>query len=325
MMKAFFVEFPAKDQCVLSCEELPPLKPDQILIKSDYSLISAGTELANYHGLPNTGGGNGDFPMRIGYSTSGHVLEVGQEVQNFRPGDKVAVAWGGHRSHIISNESGTIRLADGIDPTRGCSSVITAQMGESVMIAGLGLLGLLALQYARLSGACPVMVCDFSPERRALALKLGADAAFDPGDPDFYSKIKEWTDGRGPDGVVEVTGYLPALQQALEYVAFEGRISLLGCTRVSDQPIDFYQYVHRRGVKLIGAHTNARPVVESRPGEWTQRDDFRTFFRYLQTGRLQVAPLRTRLVSPQDCGAVYHEIGSVKNPPFGNVFDWTAF
>ncbi|MBQ4337181.1 MAG: zinc-binding alcohol dehydrogenase [Lentisphaeria bacterium] len=354
MMKAYFVEFPAKDQCVLSSEELPPLKPDQILIKSDYSLISAGTELANYHGLPNTGGGNGDFPMRIGYSTSGHVLEVGQDVQNFRPGDKVAVAWGGHRSHIISNESGTIRLADGIDPTRGCSSVITAkipdgvdmrdacfvnvssfpmlgvrklelQMGESVMIAGLGLLGLLALQYARLSGACPVMVCDFSPERRALALKLGADAAFDPGDPDFYSKIKEWTDGRGPDGVVEVTGYLPALQQALEYVAFEGRISLLGCTRVSDQPIDFYQYVHRRGVKLIGAHTNARPVVESRPGEWTQRDDFRTFFRYLQTGRLQVAPLRTRLVSPQDCGAVYHEIGSVKNPPFGNVFDWTAF
>ena len=108
MMKAYFVEFPAKDQCVLSSEELPPLKPDQILIKSDYSLISAGTELANYHGLPNTGGGNGDFPMRIGYSTSGHVLEVGQDVQNFRPGDKVAVAWGGHRSHIISNESGTV-------------------------------------------------------------------------------------------------------------------------------------------------------------------------------------------------------------------------
>ena len=53
--------------------------------------------------------------------------------------------------------------------------------------------------------------------------------------------------------------------------------------------------------------------------------DLRTFFRYLQTGRMQVAPLRTRLVSPRDCGAVYHEIGSMKNPPFGNVFDWTDF
>ena len=354
MMKAFFVEFPAKDQCVLSSEELPPLKPDQILIKSDYSLISAGTELANYHALPNTGGGNGDFPMRIGYSTSGHVLEVGQDVQNFRPGDKVAVTWGGHRSHMVCNASSVCRvpddlqsiknsiaqivakIPDGIDMKDACFVNVATfpmlgvrklelQMGESVMIAGLGLLGMLAVQYAKLSGACPVMACDYSPERRALALQMGADVVLDPAAPDFYDRIKAWTDGCGPDAVVEVTGFIPALQQALEYIAFEGRISLLGCTRVSDQTIDFYKYVHRRGIKLIGAHTCARPNVESRPGEWTQWADVRTFFRYLQTGRLQVAPLRTRLVSPQDCGAVYHEIGSVKNPPFGNVFDWTAF
>ena len=307
MMKTYSVVFTGREQCELLCEELPELQPDQVLVKSDYSLISAGTELANYHALPNTGGGNGDFPMHIGYSTSGHVLQTGSAVKHLQPGDKVAVTWGGHRSHMVCNASTAYRvpddlqsiknsiaqivakIPDGIDMRDACFVNVATfpmlgvrklelQMGESVMIAGLGLLGMLAVQYAKLSGACPVMACDYSPERRAL-----------------------------------------------EYIAFEGRISLLGCTRVSDQTIDFYKYVHRRGIKLIGAHTCARPNVESRPGEWTQWDDVRTFFRYLQTGRMQVAPLRTRLVSPRDCGAVYHEIGSMKNPPFGNVFDWTDF
>ena len=353
-MKSHYVVFTGKEQCELACEELPELQPDQVLVKSDYSLISAGTELANYHALPNTGGGNGDFPLRIGYSTSGHVLQTGSAVKHLQPGDKVAVTWGGHRSHMVCNASTTYRvpddlqsiknsvtqivakIPDGIDMKDACFVNVATfpmlgvrklelQMGESVMIAGLGLLGMLAVQYAKLSGACPVLACDYSAERRALALQMGADAALDPAAPDFYEQIKAWTDGTGPDAVVEVTGCIPALQQALEYIAFEGRISLLGCTRVSDQTIDFYKYVHRRGIKLIGAHTLARPNVESRPGEWTQWDDVRTFFRYLKTGRLRVAPLRTRLVSPRDCGAVYHEIGTMKNPPFGNVFDWTDF
>lgn len=336
-MKAWYVVFPAKEQCELACEEIPALKPDELLVKSDYSLISAGTELANYHGLPNTAGGRGEFPFRIGYSTSGHVLEVGAAVKNFRPGDKVAVAWGGHRSHTVTTEKRVIRFdGDKVDMQDACFANLASfpmlgvrkleiQLGECAMVAGLGLLGLLAIQFAKLSGACPVLACDYSPERRELAKQLGADAVFDPAAPDFVEQVKAFTDGKGPDAVVEVTGYIPALQQALEYIAWEGRISLLGCTRISDQTIDFYKYVHLRGIKLIGAHTNTRPLEESRPGQWTQQDDFRTFFRLLEAGRLQVAPLRSRLVSPRDCGKVYQEIGFERKPQLGNVFDWTEF
>ena len=72
--------------------------------------------------------------------------------------------------------------------------------------------------------------------------------------------------------MVEVTGVAAALQQALEYVAWEGRVSLLGCTRIPDVPIDFYKYVHRRGISLIGAHTFARARQESAPGRWTTRN-----------------------------------------------------
>lgn len=111
----------------------------------------------------------------------------------------------------------------------------------------------------------------------------------------------------------------------MEYIAWEGRISQLGCTRISDQLIDFYKYVHRRRISLIGCHTFTRPLSDSRPGAWTEFDDYRTFFKLVKTGRLQVEPIITRIVSPRDTEKIYTEIGSAKNPPFGILFDWRDF
>jgi len=109
----------------------------------------------------------------------------------------------------------------------------------------------------------------------------------------------------------------------LEYVAWEGRISLLGCTRVSDVPIDFYKYVHRRGISLIGAHTFTRAQQESAPGRWTQFDDFRTFLKLLAAKKIQTKPLISEFVSPETAPAVYARLAETKNPPLGIVFDWS--
>lgn len=339
-MKTKSIVFTQKEQAELLEEELPEMQANQILVKSDYSLISAGTELANYHGLPNFGtthyqadGVADGYPFYPGYSTSGHVLQVGALVENYQPGDRVLAYWKSHKSYHIATEANLYKIPEGIDMQEACFGNLISfsmlgvrklelQMGESAMIAGLGLLGLFAVQFARISGAYPVLACDFSPERREMAKRIGADFVFDPRDPDFKKKVVEVTE-TGPNGIVEVTGSISALQQALEYIAWEGRISLLGCTRVSDQTIDFYRYVHKNGVRLIGAHTFTRPKVDSRPGAWTQRDDFRTIFRLMQAGRLQVRPLISRIASPADCGAIYHDIGFSENPVFGNVFDWT--
>ena len=119
---------------------------------------------------------------------------------------------------------------------------------------GQGLLGIFAMQLLRLSGANPVIAVDLNPQRRELALKLGADFAFDPSDKDFVQKVKEATHGKGVNGCVEVTGVSQALKQALDCASWMGRISLLGCARVSDCSIDFYSQVHRPGIKLNGAH-----------------------------------------------------------------------
>ncbi len=336
-MKVSYVCFEAKEKAVLRTEEFDPfLAPAQVLVKADFDLISAGTELANYHMLPNTQTAGNRFPLFPGYSVSGHVVETGSAVKTLKAGDNVVVRWRGHRSWFICEESDLFKIPEGIDQKISafahlCSfsflgvRKLNLQLGEAVMVAGQGLLGLLAAQIARLAGASPVLTCDFSPERRALALKLGADYALDPREEGFVEKVRELTDGRGPECVVEVTGYIPALKQALEYIGWQGRISLLGCTRISDETIDYYRDVHCRGVSLIGCHTNTRPRMESRPGQWTEFDDYRTFFKFVKNGRLQVEPIISRLVSPRDTAAVYAEIGGEKNPPFGILFDWRDF
>jgi threonine dehydrogenase-like Zn-dependent dehydrogenase len=167
-----------------------------------------------------------------------------------------------------------------------------------------------------------VLALDFDPVRRALALKLGAAAAFSPDEENVSDKIRAATGG-GPNAVVEVTGSAAALQQALEYIAWEGRISLLGCTRVSDAPIDYYKYVHARGVSLIGAHTFTRAQSESAPGRWTERDDYRAFLKLAGAGKLQTRPLIAEVVSPAEGPAVFARLAGARSVPLGIVFDWS--
>lgn len=333
-MTGSYIIFEAIGKAVLKKFEIPTLKADEVLLKSDYSVISAGTERANLIQRPNTGTAEFGFPHMPGYSAAGQVIAAGENVTNLKIGDRTIISWGGHRSHTIKKAQTLMKIEDdSIDMLDAAFAHIASfsflgvrklkiELGESAMIAGMGILGAFAVQIANLSGAIPVVVSDFDQARRDLALKFGAAAAFSPDEENFMGKIKEMTDGNGPNVVVEVTGSSLALQQALEYIAWEGRISLLGCTRISDVPIDFYKHVHRRGISLIGAHTLTRTKQESAVGRWTEHDDYRTFLKLVAAGKLQTRPLISEIVSPKDASIVYERLAKTENPPLGIVFDW---
>ncbi len=334
-MKGTYIVFESKGQAALKDFEVPRTQVGEVLLETEYSVISAGTELANLMNLPNTETGQRGFPFRPGYCGSGRVLAIGDAVTNLKVGDRVVINWGGHRSHIIKNAQAVLKIEDdAIDLLDAAFAPIAAfsflgvrklkiELGEAAMIAGQGILGVFALQIASLSGAIPVVVSDFDPVRRALAMKLGAACAFSPDEENFIDKVKEATGGNGPHAVVEVSGSIIALQQALEYVAWEGRIALLGCTRISDVYIDFYKYVHRRGISLIGAHTFARAKKESSPGHWTEFDDYRTFLKLVAAKKLRTRPIISDVVSPDCAPAVYARLAVSKKPPLGIVFNWS--
>lgn len=319
-----------KPSCV-ALENCPLTEPNagEIQIQTCYTALSAGTERAFLLGESNT---SGAFPRYLGYSASGIVTAVGPETKGFAPGQRVIAYHGGHQAFSTIPAERAAPIPDGVALPDACLTEIACmgiqgvrklrlELGESGMVIGLGLLGLFAVQAMRVSGASPVIAVDFSETRRALALKLGAQHAFSPDNPLLAQKVLQATRGRGVNACVEVSGAEDALRLALKLAAPEGRISLTGCTRTYRQPIDFYQWVHKPGVTLIGAHNAVRPNAESRPGYWTRHDDEATFLELVRDGRMDARSLIGEFVSPADCESVYQRLidGTLT---LGTVFQW---
>ena len=331
-MKRNMIAFTGIGKAELIDGDLRKINSDEVLAKMEYTVVSGGTEYANLMALANT---SPKFPKFLGYCGVGVAVEVGAEVKNIVPGDRVLVYHGIHSDYNIRKEDEITKIENDDVSSLEAAYVIIASMGlggvrklelelgESAMVMGQGLLGIFATQFLRLSGANPVIAVDLNEERRKLALQLGADYAFDPTDKDFTEKVKHVTKGKGVNGCVEVTGVSAAMNQALECAAVQGRISLLGCTRVSDSAVDYYQQVHRPGVKLIGAHNFIRPKFESYPHHWTHHDDCRAILDMISTKRIQVLPIVSRVCKPQDAPQVYKELSeNIATFPIGTAFDW---
>lgn len=331
-MKTKQIVFTEVHKAELLYADLRDLNENEVLIEMEYTVLSGGTERANIMGMANAGGNN--FPKYLGYCGIGHVIKIGSEVKSVHVGERVLVYHGIHSKYNIRPENDVTSVENEDVSSLDAAFVIIASMGlggvrkleielgESAMVMGLGLLGIFAVQFCALSGAYPVIAADLNPARRELALKLGADYAFDPSSPDFVEQVKRVTGGKGVRATVEVTGVSAAMHQALECASYMGRISLLGCTRVSDCGVDYYQQVHRPGVKLIGAHNFIRPKVESYPHHWTHHDDCRAILDLIAAGRVKVAPIVSRVVSPENAPEIYDQLCDDPNFPMGTVFDW---
>ncbi len=311
--------------------EVEEPKQDEVLVRMEYTVISGGTERACLLGMENT---VRTFPLSLGYCGVGYVEGIGSDVKSVDIGDRVLVYHGHHSKYNIRPESDITKVENEKVSSLEAAFVIIASMGlggvrklelelgESVMVMGMGLLGIFALQFLRQSGAMPLIAADLNPARRELALKLGADYALDPSDRDFVETVMEITKGKGINACVEVTGVSAAMVQALECASWMGRISLLGCTRVSDAAVDYYTQVHKPGVKLIGAHNFVRPKVESYPHHWTHHDDCRSILDMIERKRIEVLPIVSRIENPENAPSIYNELCDDKDFPMGTVFDW---
>lgn len=312
------------------------IRPDQVVVKTFFSTVSAGTERANYTGeqaVSMDKNAKVVFPRALGYSSAGEVVKVGANVTKVKPGDRVAVYWGKHVNYNEVSEDNVVKIeSENVSYEAAAISFIATfplaairkvnlEIGESLMVMGLGILGQLAVMLARAAGAYPVIACDPVAERREEALKNGADYTFDPFDEDFAKQVKNVTGG-GVKTAIEVTGVGAGLDETLDCMAKFGRVALLGCTRSSDFSIDYYHKVHAPGITLVGAHTNARPQKESYPFYFTHEDDIKTVLRLCGCGRLPIQNLVKETDFPADCQSVYSRLATDKNFPIGVQFDW---
>lgn len=314
------------------------LGENSVKVKTVISSISCGTERANITGDLNVGiygepEKTAHFPRQSGYSSAGIVVAKGKNVTELEIGDRVAMSWTLHKEFNVIDQSRAVKMPEGMSFNEAALAHIGTfpmaairktrlEIGESCMIMGLGVLGLLAVQFARSAGAVPVIAVDPIKERREKALKFGADFAFDPFEADFAEKVRAVTGG-GVNAAIEVTGVGAGFNECLDCMARFGRVALLGCTRDKNFTVDYYRKIHGPGITVIGAHTLARPEFESSPGMFTTRDDVKAILMLCAAKRININGMIEEVHSPLECGNVYDRLINDKKFPNVVQFDWT--
>lgn len=306
---------------------MPQAGHGQLLIETTHSLVSPGTERAFFMGLPNT---NASYPLYPGYSNIGRVLALGEGVTGFCVGDRVA-STAAHASHVVVDAQKCLPLPDDLDEAHAVFFNLIAiamqavrktriELGESVLVLGMGLIGLFALQLAKLNGGLPVAALDQDPKRLDVARACGADQTYTPSDTLAEELAAQ---GTRPQVVIEATGAPAPILQAFQLAAPRGRVALLGSARGETERVNFYRDIHRKGLTVIGAHEITRPQHESFPGWWTQRDEHRVALSLLAHQRLTIQPLITHRFTATDFAQAYDLLKAWDTQAMGMVITWT--
>jgi threonine dehydrogenase-like Zn-dependent dehydrogenase len=167
----------------------------------------------------------------------GVVVGVGRETGRWKKGDRVFGAMDIRETNVCEEDSlwelGSIKPETALCQEPAAVAIQCIREGgvrfaDSVAVIGLGAIGMLTVEIARSARANMVLAVDPLPHRRERALANGADAAFDPADPDAPRKIHEATGMRGVDVAIEVAGAYPALNTALKSVRVCGTVCSAG-------------------------------------------------------------------------------------------------
>lgn len=322
-MKSWGVVWPAPGQVEIEEREVQEPGAGELLLEAERTLISPGTERAFLLNLPNT---SGRYPQRPGYNFAGRIAALGPGVEGFSPGQRV-VAAAPHAAHAMARADRVRPIPEGVETeaavffnmgTISLQGVRRAriELGEMVAVIGQGLVGLLAVQFARLQGGAPVIAVDPVEGRLAHSLHSGADIALSPRDPRFAEFAEK------PQVVIEATGAPEPINAALQLSRPGGRVVLLASTRGETQ-VNFYRDVHRKGLAVLGAHNSARPARQSIPGVWTWEEDCGAVLELLRLGRLQVGQLVTHRVPAREAPRAYELLKQWDPGLLGVVLEWS--
>jgi threonine dehydrogenase-like Zn-dependent dehydrogenase len=143
------------------------------------------------------------------------------------------------------------------------------ELGEYVLITGMGVVGQLALQLAAQTGCEALLVADLSEFRLGIARAHGATLALNPQRDDLAAAVQRHTHGRGLDCIIEASGYPDMLPLLFEVARIGGRVVLLGSIWHRTVEVDFMPF-HLKELTLLGVHQPKCPTVETPYFPWTQ-------------------------------------------------------
>lgn len=275
----------------LAVEEIEwkgPLRFGQVLVKLHYSGI-CGAQINEIEGAK---GPDKFLPHLLGHEGSGEVLETGEGVTRVKAGDHVVLHWRQaagiqsptpvydwkgkkvnagwvttFNSYAVVSENRLTPIPTDfpmdLAPLFGCA-VTTAvgvvnndaqlKIGQSVVVFGVGGVGLNICQAAAMVSADPIIGVDITEEKVMMARKWGASHAFNSkSDPDFLGKIKAQVGSAGADVVIDTTGNARVIEVAYGLTHPDGRTILVGVPRKGDNVSIYTLPLHFKKI-LKGSH-----------------------------------------------------------------------
>ena len=353
---------------------VPAVQRGRVLVRTAASLISAGTERmvvdegkkslldkarerpelvkqviqrARNEGIVNTVNAvltKLGSSSALGYSATGVVFSVGEDVTELRPGMRVACAGVGYASHaeVLSVPVNLcVRLPDEVSFEAGAFGTLGAialqgvrlaepTLGEAVVVIGLGLLGQLTVQLLKANG-CRVFGIDLDAQKVALARELSADMATTSND-DVKKAVMQWSRGRGADAVLitAATQSNEPIELAGEISRLKGRVVAVGLVGM-DIPRNLY-FKRELTVKISMSYGPGRYDAEYEERghdypfayvRWTENRNIEAFLDLLAEGRVDVNRLITHRFSIDEGERAYQLIaGETKEPYLGIILQY---
>ncbi len=265
-------------------------------------------------------------PLPLGYCNAGEVIAVGKDVNGFAIGDRV-ISNGNHAEVVCVPENLVAKIPEGVSYDEAAFTVIGAialqgirlvnpTFGETVVVTGLGLVGLMAVQLLKANG-CRVIGIDFDKRKVELAQKLGVDAVAIDSDSDIPTLIQDKTNGIGADAVLITasTKSNEVISQAAKMSRKRGRVVLVGVIGLDIQRSDFYEKELTFQVSCSYGPGRYEDHYEEKGLDypigfvrWTEQRNFEAVLAAIHNGSINVKELITEEVDLNDYLEIYGDM-----------------
>jgi predicted dehydrogenase len=285
-----------------------------------------------------------DEPKPLGYSCSGVVMEVGINGGNFQVGDRVACAGAGYANHAEVNfipKNLVARIPTGVDLKDAAYTTIGAialqgvrqaepNLGDTVFVLGLGLLGLITVQLLKANG-CRVIGADINRSRVELAKKLGADFAWVADSEKHIENTKSTTEGHGVDAVI-ITASSDSnepIELAAELARKKGIVVAVGLIPLNVPRNAFY--LKELDLRLSMSYGPGRydPFYEERGLDypiayvrWTEKRNMKAVLDLIKQKKLDLKSLTSHRYKFEQASEVYKKIFEEKEDYLGILYEY---
>lgn len=335
-VQASQVWFPAPFAVEIRDTELTLQAPEQVLVRTRYSAISAGSELLVYRGqLPEAMAldssldslqQHSNFPLQYGYACVGEVVKTGQGVDPALLGRQV-FSFQPHASHFLARSDELIPIPDDISlldavflPNMETAVNLVHDgrplLGERVAVVGQGIVGLLSTAVLSRIHLAELVAVDTRPERLVLASKLGAAAGLSP---DEASRRQDGRASAAMDLVFELSGQPEALNLAIGLCGFASRIVIGSWYGNKSTPVELGGEAHRNRLQILTSQVST--LAPEYSGRWDKQRRFELVWDMLRV--LQPRELISHMEPLRNAESLYAQLDNAQPDLIQAVFDYS--